>query len=152
MRWCRYNTNTHCIRINKEGIENNITFIQLSLVFNCSRLDFHLWPNTAATELIIKPSCTWKISLSRSAFLHLCSSRVKALSFFICLYAPSLCNVYLRKTEIWRNKKKKSIFTPTHTYLSRVSQTFLPSPVPGAMQKLYFRQQKQQPHRRPSSM
>lgn len=103
--------------INKQGIENDITSVQLSLIFNWSKADFHHWLSTAARELTTKPACPRKVSLSRSAFLLWFPARAKAPSFFRSLETPSLCTLSSEKTTFGGIKKKKRwIFTPTHSY------------------------------------
>lgn len=88
--WHRSTSIPLCMCRNKQGIESDITSVQLSFIFTCSKADFHHCPSTAAVELITKPSCPRKVSLSRSAFL-LGSRQSQALSFFRSLEAPSLC-------------------------------------------------------------
>lgn len=119
--------------INKQGIESDITSIQLSLIFNCGKADFHHWLSTAARELITKPSCPRKISLSRSAFLLWFHTQP--------WHCPSLRILSSEKKGIWKIfLKVELLLLPTHT---RGQSDLCPSPVSGVRQKLHFRQQNQ---------
>lgn len=113
--------------INKQGIENDITSVQLSLIFNWSKADFHHWLSTAARELTTKPACPRKVSLSRSAFLLWFPARAKAPSFFRSLEAPSLCTLSSEKMTFGGIlKKKKKVNFYSYPLIPGASQTFVP--------------------------